>query len=431
VFVNLVLTPVLLAVALGDPLVVTQVPRGPGAEAPAPWEAGILRSDWAQGARIVLVRPGGSVRVLTEGFACAADPDISFDATRMVFAGKRDADDDWNIFEMGLDGQDARQITAGLGDCRQPVYQGTLYTIVSTEPWHQITFVSTAAGELNEYGGLPSTSLYSCKLDGSAVQRLTYNPSSDLDPAVLPDGRLVFAGWQRSTLDRGQRGRIALFAAHTDGLDYALFAGDEGRRVKLMPAVTTRRLVVFVEADEVARDGSGSLACVSLRRNLHSYQPLTREADGLFHSPSALGDGTILVSRRPRGADGNHGVYRMDLASGRMEAVFDDPQFDDVQAQAVRVRPEPDGRSSVVKPENPSGKLSSTVSTSTTPTCRRGTGPVRGRRCGSASWKGCRAARRRRRRARCCREGFWERSTSRPTDRSTSRCPRTSPSSCS
>jgi Tol biopolymer transport system component len=343
--------------AVEDPIVVTQVPRARAASPDTPWEAGVLRTDYGDGARIVLVRAGELVRVLTEDFHSAADPDISFDGRRMLFAARRVASDDWNIFEMELDGRDARQITRDLGDCRQPVYQGTLYTIVSTEPWHQITFVSTAPRELNEHGSRVSTSLYSCTLDGSEVQRLTYNPSADLDPAVLPDGRLVFSSWQRSTRRHGPEGRISLFTAHTDGLDYALFSGDEGLRVKLMPAVTTDGLVVFVEGDEVASDGSGSLASVSLRRNLHSYQRITGDRDGLFHSPSALADGMVLVSHRARDGRQSLGVYRMDPGSARMEAVFDDPQYDDVQARAVAPRPEPDGRSSVVKPANPSGTL--------------------------------------------------------------------------
>jgi hypothetical protein len=124
-----------------------------------------------------------------------------------------------------------------------------------------------------------------------------------------------------------------------------------------MPAVTTGGLIVFVEGDEVAPDGSGSLASVSLRRNLHSYRRITGARDGLFHSPSALADGTVLVSHRPRDGRRSHGVYRMDPGSGRRKAVFDDPQYDDVQAQDVAARPEPDGRSSVVKPANPTGTL--------------------------------------------------------------------------
>jgi hypothetical protein len=277
---------------LEEQVVVVQVPRERAVPPGGAWEAGILRHDYGDGARIVLVHAGEVVRVLTEDFHSAADPDISFDGRRMIFAARPGASDDWDIFEMELDGHDARQITQGLGDCRQPVYQGTLYTIVSTEPWHQITFVSTAAGELNEHGALPSTSLYSCRLDGSAVQRLTYNPSADLDPAVLPDGRLVFSSWQRSTLGHGIRGRISLFAAHTDGLDYALFSGAEGLGVKLMPAATTEGLVVFVEGDVIAPDGSGSLASVSLAHgNMGSFTPRRRWRTGQCWSRTGPGTG--------------------------------------------------------------------------------------------------------------------------------------------
>jgi hypothetical protein len=213
------------------------------------------------------------------------------------------------------------------------------------------------AGELNEHAPVRSTSLYSSRLDGTDVRRLTFNPSSDMGPAVLPDGRLLFPSWQRSTLDRGLYGRIGLFAAQTDGIDYALFSAEEGRRVKLTPCVTTDRLVVFVENDELTWDGAGHLAAVSLRRNLHSYRPVTGPGDGLFSAPSPLPDGSVLVSRRPEDGSGSYGVYRLDLSSGSIEAVFDDPEHHDIQARVVAARPEPDGRSSVVTDTTPNGKF--------------------------------------------------------------------------
>jgi hypothetical protein len=234
---------------------------------------------------------------------------------------------------------------------------GTFYTIDSEGPVYQIGFVSTRAGELNESGEVPSTSLYSCRLDGTSVRRLTFNPSSDMDPTVLPDGRLLFSSWQRSTLEWGWRGRISLFAAQTDGLDYALFAGNEGRRIKRMPCVTKDRLVVFVEGDRAGWDGSGSLASVSLRRNMSSYRRITPESAGLFHSPSPLADGRILVSRRPNGGVGTHAVYRMDPRSGQSDKIFDDPDHHDIQAKSVAPRPEPDGRSSVLSEAQQQGTI--------------------------------------------------------------------------
>ena len=301
------------------------------------------------GARLVLLSPDGATRVLSSGFHSAADPEVSFDGQRVLFAGKKTASDNWNIYEMEAAGTGLRQITRGLGDCRSPAYQSSFY-VLDGQPWYQLTFVSAASGELNESSDAAATSLYSVKLDGSAVRRLTFNPSSSLDPHMLPDGRVLFAAW-----DRPQR--MALFGVHLDGADFALFSAEEGRSFKRMPCVTTGRLVVFVEADKLPWDDGGCLSSVSLRRNLHSYRRITAEKDGLFHSPSPLPDGAILVSRRPSGASGTYGIYRLEPASGRFELLFDDPDHHDVQAKLIHPRPEPDGHSSVVDEKDPTGKL--------------------------------------------------------------------------
>lgn len=321
----------------------------------------------------MLLKPGAPPRVLTEGFHSAADPDVSFDGKRILFAGKRHATDNWNIFEMEADGPGVRQVTRDLGDCRSPSYQSKLNTLVADRPWYQITFVSTAAGELNEFAPILASNLYSSKLDGTFVSRLTFNPSSSFDPFLDADGRLIFAMWQRSRLERGLLGHVGLFELNEDGTDLMLLCADPGRRIKHMPTVTADGLVVFVEADEVGWDGAGSLAAVSLRRRLASYRQITRPGDGLFHSPSPLPDGRILVSRRPAGEGSNHGIYRLDPSTGRFELVFDDPKYHDIQAKMLAPRPEPDGRSSSVFvatgdiddptskqsfiPKNPRGKL--------------------------------------------------------------------------
>jgi hypothetical protein len=359
--------------ALDFPIVLTQLPLGTRAEKGGALAGAMLRADYGEGGRIVLVRPRGTLRVLTKGFASAADPDVSFDGKRILFAGKRRATDNWNIFEMQADGSGVRQVTRDLGDCRSPIYQSKLNTLVADRPWYQITFVSTAAGELNEAAPIPSSSLYSSKLDGTFVSRLTFNPSSSLDPFLSWDGRLIFAMWQRGRLERGVLGRVALFELNQDGTDLMVLCGDQGRRVKHMPAVTAEGLVVFVEADQVGWDGAGSLAAVSLRQPLRSYRQITGPGDGLFHSPSPMPDGKILVARRTSGDGGNHGVYRLDPSTGRLELVFDDPKYHALQAKVLTPRPEPDGRSSSVFvatgdiddptskqsfiPKNPRGKL--------------------------------------------------------------------------
>jgi hypothetical protein len=338
------------------PLVVAQLPLDPE---PTSLADGTLPGVWGSGGRIVVVPPEGGPRVLTSGFHSAADPEVSFDGKRILFAGRKEGGDPWCIWEMAADGTGAHRISCGPGEARHPIYLPTMYTLnpTATDTWEQIAFVGTLPGETNEVGVGSHTALYACTRDGERLRRLTYNLSSDLDPAMLPDGRLVFASWQRHSLARGRLGRVALFSAQIDGVDLMIFSGDEGRRVKHMPAHVGDRLVVFVEADRIEGDGGGSLACISLRRNLHTYRALSGPGDGLYHSPSSLPDGGVLVSWRPAETGHGYGVYRLDPETGEREPLFDDPRWHEVQAKALAPRPRPDDRSSSVQDADPEGGL--------------------------------------------------------------------------
>jgi hypothetical protein len=363
------------------PMVVAQVPVAAGA--PAALAGGTLRAGFGEGGRLVLVPPSGRPRVLTASFHSAADPEVSFDGRSILFAGKKATSDPWCIWEMRADGTQERKITCGAAGARQPVYQSTIYTITPTsvEPWVQVAFVGENPGERNEAGVAPNTSLWSCKTDGTALRRLTFNLSNDQDPVILPDGRMVYAGWLRSP-GREPADRVALLGVNGDGTDYQIYAGDQGLRVKQMPAATANGLVVFVEADGIAGDGAGRLASVSQVRPLHSYRSLTGEGDGFFRAPSPLPDGRVLVAWRPGsrpaepagftpasaaggpgGAahphpdEGRFTICRFDPATGAREKAFDEAGWQSVQAKLVAPRPMPDARSSVVRDDDPEGKL--------------------------------------------------------------------------
>ncbi|MGO8752181.1 MAG: hypothetical protein ACLQNE_40095 [Thermoguttaceae bacterium] len=346
-----------ISAALHGPILFTQLPAGEAVERRPSTTGGMLRMPYGDGARIVLLSSDRHIRLLTAAFSSACDADVSFDGKRFLFAGKKTAADSWNVYEMAVDGTGLRQITRGPGDCRSPGYQSTQYRLTADEPWYQFTFVGSGPKTLNEYGTAPAASLYSCRTDGSEVRRLTHNLSSDFDPAIMGDGRLLYASWQRARLEHGALGRVGLFGVCTDGADGTAFFLEGGKRIKHMPCTTTAGLAVFVESDRVPWDGAGTLGCVQLRRPLHSYRPLSVASDGLFHTPSPLPDGTLLVSRRPVDGSGTHGIYRLDPATRRLELIFQDPRYHAIQAKAVCARPEPDGRASVVDETDATGKL--------------------------------------------------------------------------
>jgi hypothetical protein len=332
-------------------MVVAEVPAGTD-------EPAGVRPDWGEGGRLVLVPPGGKARVLTASFHSAADPEVSFDGKSILFAAKKTASDPWCIFEMKADGSATRGITCGASGARQPVYQSTLYTITPTsvEPWVQVAFVGENPGERNEAGSAANTSLWSCKTDGTALRRLTYNLSNDRDPVILPDGRMVYAGWLRSP-GREPLDRVALLGVNEDGTDYQVYAGDEGLRAKRMPAPTATGLVVFVEVDRIEGEGVGRLASVSQVRPLHTYRSLSEEKDGLFRAPSPLPDGRVLVAWQPAAGSVPFAIQRFDPATGARENAFAEPGWHSVQAKLIAPRPVPDARSSVVRDDDPEGRL--------------------------------------------------------------------------
>ena len=337
-------------------LVVAQVPAGTLPEG----EGGSLRApSLGEGGRLVLVSPAGRTRVLTAGFASAADPEVSFDGRSLLFAGRQADSDPWCVWEMELEGAaKPRKVTCGAAGARQPIYQPTIYTITpkSVEPWVQVAFVGENPGERNEAGTAANTSLWSCKTDGTALRRLTHNLSNDVDPVILPDGRMVYAGWLPTSEKGGPEGRVPLLGVNLDGTDYQAYAGDQGLRVKQGPTSTTGGLVVFVEAESLAADGGGRLAAVERARPLHTHRSLTGDVDGVFRAPSALPDGRVLVSWRPA-EGGIWGVYRFDPATGAREKAFADPRWHSIAARPVAPRPVPDARSSVVREGDPTGQL--------------------------------------------------------------------------
>jgi hypothetical protein len=304
----------------------------------------------------MVLQPNGATRSLTSDFASACDPDVSFDGERILFAAQRQSGDPWNIWEMRSDGSAPRQITHEALDARRPIYLSTFYTITSSEPWYTLLF-ERQDGVLNEAGTAPGTSLYTVRLDGSELRRITFHPGNDRTPFLMQDGLLLFSGWRKLSDPRFPEGRLGLYGVQTDGIDYSFFGGLQGAKIQHMPTVTSDGLVVFVEGDRVGWGGAGRLAAVRAQRPHHSYFSLTDEDQGLYHSPSPLEDGSVLVSHRSTTADSIFGLSRFWPDSGRQERIGNLPGAHILHARLMAPRPEPDGRSSTVRPESPTGKL--------------------------------------------------------------------------
>ncbi len=341
--------------ASGDfPLLITQVPRSEMA-APADAEPrGLVCADPFEHARIVVRSPAGDLRVLSTGFASACDPDVSFDGQRALFAGRRDGEARWRIWEIDLDAQGLRPVSPENLDARMPIHVSTLFTLDSPEPWFTFVFVSRAA-TVNEAGHAAGSSLYNLKLDGTELRRLTFSPNHNLDPFQMWDGRVIYAAETYSQEPGGGPARMGIHALHIEGADMELYGGVAGRRVQRMPCATEGGLVVFVESDDPGWLGTGQLACLVASRPAASYRRLSEPGQSVFLHPTPLRANTVFVARRPAAGEGTFAIVTFDADTGRCEPVFDDPEFHDVQAKPVRARARPDGHSTVVNPKFDTG----------------------------------------------------------------------------
>ncbi len=332
------------------PLILCQAPH----RAPAKGGAFAYRLPPIEGGRIVLLDRSGAVTLLTSEFVSSSDPSLSYDGKKVLFTGKRERHEPWNVWEMDIDGTNKRQLTSGFGNCIQPRY---LAKSAITPPEFEdkvrwIAFVSDGAAQLDERGDGLSTALYAQSLEpiqsrGIVRRRCTFNLSSDFSPTVISDGRIVFTSHQPGVGGGPARGVYPLFVSNWDGTVVSIFVGGfEGGILKTMACETPDRRVVFVESAGETADGSGQLAAISFKRPLHSHEVLSKGI-GLYRAPLALPDGRLLVSYT-NGRD-SRGIYQFDFASGGAgRRIHSDPKWDDMQAVAVVERPEPQGLLSAV-----------------------------------------------------------------------------------
>ncbi|MCB9853086.1 MAG: hypothetical protein H6819_08320 [Phycisphaerales bacterium] len=291
--------------------------------------------------------PDPDCRCLTADFAVAGRPALSYDGRRVLFVGARSHDDPLNVWERIIDEENVRQVTRQPLDCLQAIYVAPRYSINDQAPEELICFAGVSAEGVR--------ALFTCRLDGSHVRRITFGPSDASDPIQLSDSRLLYAG-RRSPGHNAAHSELAvngpataLFTIHIDGTDLRAFtgAGDAATRCHA-PCETANDGVVFVESD-IMHPSFGSVLAIVPRT--HSMQPprIMAVNAGSYKSPSPLSDDTLLVSYRSSPQQ-SFGVFVVDPSGvAPNEKLFDAPDWHDLDPVAIRPQRGPRGRSSVVK----------------------------------------------------------------------------------
>ena len=153
----------------------------------------------------IMIQDAKALRQLMSGFAASADPIVSFDGTKILFAGKRYAKDTWQVWEVTIGGGEAKRITQCSRGCIRPFYL----------PANQLVYARKVDGQFV---------LEAAPLDGGPSLQLTHTPGSALPTDVLRDGRILFeAGYP---LGKGQSPEI--YTVYSDGSGVEAYRCDHG-----------------------------------------------------------------------------------------------------------------------------------------------------------------------------------------------------------
>jgi len=375
------------------PIIMTQTPFDPRVNEADGIAAGRVGAELSTGSRIVEVnveRGASRVRSLTDGFAAAGRADLSFDGAHFLFVGRRAASEKNAVWEMRLADGEVRQVVAPPFGCEAAIYLSTLYTLDAEQPVRRIAF----CGPASDAG---PNQFFACRTDGSNVQQITFAPEGVSDGYLLTDGRLLFSMGlpaDSAAASESPASNRALFTINVDGTDIFPFAGvGDGPAWRGRPCESPDGWVYFLESKATPPGEAGSVVAVRRARSLHSRRVVASTDQGDFHSISVLEDGRLLASYRT--GEGRvrspYDLYILDPNSGELSGpVVDKPMWHEVDPVAVRPRPVPHGRSSVVNSNTTVGQLycldvSSSDSMNGSKACDR---PVAGVRVFSASADG-------------------------------------------
>jgi hypothetical protein len=176
---------------------------------------------------------------VTKGLGDVRDVEPSWDGTKLVFALREPeidgASDDeqptWDIWEYDLAARQLRPVIASPTVAREgedvaPYYLPDGRIVFSSTRQRQSKAILLDEGKpqfdaQEEGGDEPAFVLHVMNPDGSGLRQISFNQSHDLDPAVLPDGRVVFSRWDQAP----GHDEISLYAIRPDGTGLELLYG--------------------------------------------------------------------------------------------------------------------------------------------------------------------------------------------------------------
>lgn len=285
----------------------------------------------------------------TLGLGVYSDPELSWDATRLLFSFKGEPEGSTSIYEIDLDGRNLRRLTNPEPACASyhGSHRGQHDVCPAYLPDGRIVFLSTRQSGLVPCNNTGVAVLHVMNADGSDLHSISVNYVNEFDPAILPDGRILYGRWEY--VDKNALTIQSLWTCHPDGAqETALYANNmvfpeailDARPVPgshLLAGTlakhngTPRGAIAFLDPS-LGKNDPAALANLE-----HPADPTYDRGDSC--EPWPLDEATVLFSGRPPGAQRN--VLQILDRNGRRVTLLEDPAICLHAPMLVKPRPRP------------------------------------------------------------------------------------------
>ena len=265
---------------------------------------------------------------LVPGFFSAAEAYFSPDGTHLVLNARlNEQETEYHVYTTNLDGTEIRQINdRGEDACSFFFPDGERLIFTSTRDNPDLP-----KGDYSRITDYPTgAELYSCRLDGSDVRRLTHNQLYEAEVSVSPDGQWILFG-------RLVEGRMELWRMRPDG------SGE--LQITDTPEWQEGGAFYLPDSEHILfrawrREDQGSsplpMTLFTIRHDGTELTQLTHD-EGTNWAPYPSPDGKHLVFVKVPEPH-NYEVFLMNMETGKQTRVTHNPAFDGFPAFA------PDGR---------------------------------------------------------------------------------------
>ncbi len=212
--------------------------------------------------KLLDVRTGEVTTLLEAPEGVIRDPEVRFDARRVVFAMRRNKADDYHIYELDVPARQLRQLTFGSGVSDiDPLYL----------PDGRIAFSSTREPKFCMCNRHIMANLFRMNADGTNIEQIGRSTLFEGHGSLTPDGRILYDRWEY--VDRNFGDAQGLWTCNPDGTNHAVFYGNNTPSPGgiLDPRVVPGRGERFVATYSSCHDRPwGAIAVVDRSRGMDS-----------------------------------------------------------------------------------------------------------------------------------------------------------------